>query len=269
MPNIQDSRNQATWSRRGSRRWLDACGTFTDPGERVVLDRIRERIRSQPVLDLGVGTGRTVPFFTSLTKEYVGVDYLQSMVDACRTRHPAVRVELGDARKLTFLPNKHFAVVNFSFNGIDAVSHDDRGRVLAEMRRVVRDDGVVVFSTLNLDGPAFRERPWAPEVARARHPLRRAARATRAWASMPFDLLRWARLQTHAEQGPGWAVAPLSAHHYGVMAHFTSLTRELDELSRSGLDRDVHVVENTQGASVDPHARTAGPAWFHVIARKR
>jgi SAM-dependent methyltransferase len=269
MPTIQDTRNQATWSRRSSRRWLAAGGTFTDPGERAVFDRIREHVRGGSVLDLGVGTGRTVPLFTALTKDYVGVDYLQPMVDACRARHPGVRVELGDARNLRSMPNEQFAVVNFSFNGIDAVGHEHRRQVLDEMRRVVRADGCVVFSTLNLDGPAFRERPWAPEVAPARNPLRRAARATRAWATMPLDVVRWARLQPHVEQGSGWAVAPLSAHHYGVMAHFTSLARQLTELSQAGLDRDVLVVENTVGARVEPHADTSESAWFHVMARKR
>lgn len=266
---IQDARNQSTWSKRSSRRWLDSCGAFTDPGERVLFERLQDHARGRPVLDLGVGTGRTVSMFTSLTHDYLGIDYLPGMVEACRARHPHVRVELGDARNLVTVPNKQFAVVSFSFNGIDAVGHDDRQRVLDEMRRVLRDDGVVAFSTLNLDGPAFRERPWAPGVAPARNPLRIAYRATRAWAAVPFDLVRWARLKPHVRRGPGWAVAPLSAHHYGVLAHFTTLARQLTELARAGLDRDVMVFESTAGHGVDAHDDTSQSAWFHVLARKR
>ena len=269
MTSIQDARNQSTWSRHSSHRWLDACGAYTDPGERVVYDMLRERAGGRAVLDLGVGTGRTVPLLSSLTNDYLGVDYLPAMVEACRDRHPGARIELGDARNLAHIPSKRFGVVSFSFNGIDAGGHDDRQRVLAEMRRILCVDGLVAFSTLNLDGPAFRERPWIPGVAPARNPLRIAARATKAWAAMPFDLLRWARLHNHRESGEGWAIAPLSAHHYGVLAHFTSLQRQLGELTRAGLDRDVVVLESTHGHRVDRAHDTSASSWFHLVAGKR
>ena len=264
----QDSLNQSTWKRASSQRWLDGLRSFTDPGERAAIELVRERAAGAPILDLGVGTGRTIPLLSPLGSEYLGVDYLASMVAACRARHPGVRVELGDARDLR-APSAHYGLVFFGFNGIDAVDHDGRARVLAEMRRVVRDDGAVVFSTLNRDGPAFRERPWTLRVARARHPVLVAARTARALAAMPLDLARWSRLRPHAVHGSGWAIAPLSAHHYGVLAHFTTLSRLLDELAEAGLDRDVVVLDDARGAPVTPGQGTTNVAWFHVVARPR
>ena len=72
----------------------------TDAGERVAIAAIREEVRGKPILDLGVGTGRTIPLFAPLTHDYRGIDYLQAMVDECRARYPAARVDLGDARDL-------------------------------------------------------------------------------------------------------------------------------------------------------------------------
>jgi SAM-dependent methyltransferase len=262
----QDARNRTTWSRASSRRWLDVASDFTDVGERVAFDAVRSAVRNTPILDLGVGTGRTIPLLEPLTDEYQGIDYLPSMVEACHRRYPKARVDLGDARALTSVPTRHFGLVSFSFNGIDAVAHGDRRRVLGEMRRVMRDDGVVLFSTLNLHGPAFRERPWHPPVLRAPSRLTRVARTAKVWASIPFDVVRWAQLRKQQEHGPGWALAPLSAHHYGVLAHFTTLDRQLRELTQAGLGRNVVVIDNETGVTVTPGEPTSGSSWFHFIA---
>ena len=260
----QDARNRATWSRESSRRWLDVGSDFTDIGERTAFDTVRSQVLDTPILDLGVGTGRTIPLLEPLTREYRGIDYLPSMVAACHRRYPKARVELGDARDLTGVPTRHFGLVTFSFNGIDAVAHGDRRRVLSEMRRVIRDDGIVLFSTLNLHGPAFRERPWRPPVMHAPSTLTRVARTAKVWASIPFDVVRWAQLRKQEEHGAGWALAPLSAHHYGLLAHFTTLERQIRELTDAGLGRDVVVIDNETGARVTKGDRSS--AWFHFIA---
>jgi hypothetical protein len=159
--------------------------------------------------------------------------------------------------------------VHFSFNGIDAVDHLGRARVLSEMRRVVRDDGVVVFSTLNIDGPAYRERPWIPQAATNCSLPRAAARVARAWASVPLDFARWMRIRTQGDGGPGWSVAPLSAHHYGVLAHFTTIERALEELEDARLDREIVIIENERGMCVRPGEDMSRIGWFHIIARPR
>jgi SAM-dependent methyltransferase len=265
----QDALNRSTWSNRSSRKWLDATRDFTDVGERVALELVRGEVRAKPILDLGVGTGRTIPMLAPLTNEYVAVDYLSEMVETSRERFPHVRVELGDARSLDGHASGHYGLVHFSFNGIDAVDHEGRARVLSEMRRVVRDDGVAVFSTLNIEGPAHRERPWVPQAATNCSVPRAAVRALRAWASVPLDLARWMRIRNRGAEGPGWSVAPLSAHHYGVLAHFTTLERALEELEDARLDRDVIVIENEQGRCVRPGDDTSRAAWFHIVARPR
>jgi len=269
MTAAQDALNRSTWSQRSSRKWLDATRDFTDAGERVALELVRGEVRAKPILDLGVGTGRTIPMLAPLTNEYVAVDYLPEMVETCRDRFPHVSVELGDARSLDGHASAHYGLVHFSFNGIDAVDHDERARVLSEMRRVVRDDGVVLFSTLNIEGPAYRERPWVPQAATKCSLPRAAARVARAWAAVPLDFARWVRIRAHGAEGPGWSVAPLSAHHYGVLAHFTTLSRVLEELEDARLDHDVVVLENEHGKCVWAGDDLSNVSWFHIVARPR
>src|SRR5205085_820221 len=103
--------------------------------------------------------------FRPLTHDYRALDYLPGMVAATRARHPGVRVEQGDARSLKGFAADHFGLVCFSFNGIDAVPAADRHLVFREVRRVLAPGGLFFFSTLNLHGPLFRERPWQIQVS--------------------------------------------------------------------------------------------------------
>src|SRR6478735_3748230 len=69
------------------------------------------------VLDLGVGAGRTVPYLHERAAKYVGVDYSQNMVDACRLRFPDTDVRLMDASDLSAFGDGEFDAVVFSYNG--------------------------------------------------------------------------------------------------------------------------------------------------------
>ena len=63
------------------------------------------------------------------------------MVEVCRARYPAFAFRQGDATNMVSLGDASFDFVLFSFNGIDTMPHAQRLQVLAEVRRVLRDDG--------------------------------------------------------------------------------------------------------------------------------
>jgi SAM-dependent methyltransferase len=264
----QDDLNQSTWSKASSRRFLARGTAFTDAGERAAFNYVAERVRGKPILDLGVGMGRTISFLKPLTLDYRALDYLPAMVEASRRAHPDASIETGDARSLAEYPSDHFGMVAFSFNGIDAVSHADRRLVLREVRRVLAPSGVFFFSTLNLNGPSYRERPWRIRVWRTRNPARYAWRVARQVASIPVDTANWLKIRNRGERGSGYAVAPLSAHHYGVLVHYTTLKRQLEELEEEGFARDPAVFESNRGAQVSVDGEMSRIDWFHIVAAR-
>ena len=102
------------------------------------------------VLDLGVGGGRTTSCLSRVASRYVGVDYSEAMIRACRRKFPDLNFLLADASDLSAFEDASFDAVVFSYNGLDCVVPDKkRLRCLRECWRVLRPDGVLIFSSHN------------------------------------------------------------------------------------------------------------------------
>lgn len=118
-----------------------------------LLGLLRDRWPSIEMLDIGVGAGRTTAYFAELTKRYVASDFAQNMVDQASQRFagrwPHATFEQADATRLDGIADASFDLVLFSYNGIDCVDFDARQSALAEMKRVCRPGGWVVFSSHN------------------------------------------------------------------------------------------------------------------------
>jgi SAM-dependent methyltransferase len=111
------------------------------------------------VLDLGVGGGRTTPYLSGVARRYVGIDYAQEMINTCRRKFPDLEFRIVDASDLATFNAGTFDVVVFAFNGIDYLTPDKaRHRCLSEVHRVLKDDGIFIFSTHN--PRAIFVRPW-------------------------------------------------------------------------------------------------------------
>jgi ubiquinone/menaquinone biosynthesis C-methylase UbiE len=106
------------------------------------------------MLDIGVGGGRTTKYFTEIAKEYVGIDYSENMIEACRKKFQKLEkasFAVIDARNMSVYKDNYFDFVLFSHGGLDAVEHKDRTRILHEIQRVAKEEGYFCFSTSNLD----------------------------------------------------------------------------------------------------------------------
>lgn len=204
------------------------------PAEQVIYDRIRNDVRDRPILDLGVGGGRTVSPLLELSADYVGVDYVPEMVDVCQHRYPDVRFKCGDARELSDFADGSFALVVFSCCGLGMVSHDDRLRALSEIRRVLVPGGYFAFSIHNRDSPECSAGFRFPEFESTRDPLRFAVRALRFSRQTVVSWRNYMRYRHHEIRTKEYAIINDRCHDHGTMLYYITLEQQRAQLERTG-----------------------------------
>jgi SAM-dependent methyltransferase len=251
-----------------------ALDAWSDPGERAAVVAVASEVRGRPILDVGVGGGRTTTALRLLSDDYLAIDYTPEMVAVCRRNHPEAHVELGDVRDLTWLPDGRFALVVFSFNGLDAVDHEDRQRALSEMSRVLMPGGLLVYSTHNKSGPCYGATPWRPAGSPVAHTWSTTYRIGRALAGViehPFHLPRSIanrrRLLRSAVDADGWGVGPVEAHDFGLLIHYVTLAQARAEVAAAGVSLE-QAFDAERGARIRSEDDLSGVRYFHLVARK-
>ncbi|WP_029922198.1 class I SAM-dependent methyltransferase [Nevskia soli] len=264
---LMDRINRDAWRTPDSVQWFAKLEGWTDAGERAALERIAAETTGLPILDLGVGGGRTVPLLRAISSDYIAIDYTPELVAACKERFPDVDVRCGDARDLSAFADQSFALVVFSFNGIDAVNPDDRMRILREAHRVLRKDGVLLFSTHNKLGPCHGER-FQLGVYPTRNPFKLAWRLIRALARSLRTIAnyrRYSRLNLRAE---GYSIMNAAAHNHGILIHYITLERQCEQLAAVGFRPDPEIYGDLGEQFTSQRGDTSRTAWFHFLARK-
>jgi SAM-dependent methyltransferase len=228
-----------------------AEATQLQPAERELFAR---HLRpNMSILDIGVGGGRTTPYLAELSHHYVGIDYSEEMIQACRSRYPSQRFEVCDASNLTSFADKTFDAVVFSFNGIDYLGPDARSRCFSEVARVLVDDGKFIFSSHNA-----RQLALAP-VLRGVNPLRGILRIGRAGVRTLQTATRTIRAGAF-RVGEGYVRDPV----HGGLWTYTSTPRTLKpQLSVAGFE----IVDVISAGMPDPKP-TWLTGWFYYACSR-
>ena len=134
------------------------------------------------------------------------------------------------------------------------------------MARVARPRGRVLFSSLNLDGVSFDERPW-------RWPAGCAARGSATTSATQCGTpARWSgRSRTtgapgQAEDGEGWGRRPLRAHEFRFVVHFATMEETVAEARAAGLE--VVAAYADDGRELDPGAAHTDADYVHYVCRR-
>jgi SAM-dependent methyltransferase len=259
-----ESVNRDVWSSEKVLGVLAAREGFIDAGEQVLLERVTEETAERPLLDVGVGAGRTIPLLAAHGGGYVAVDYLPEMVALARELHPGVRVDQADARDFAGLASDSFGAVFFSFNGIDGIAHEDRDAVHRAALRVLAPGGLYLLSTHNLEHETAGLPPWHPRSL----DLGNGPRAMLACAyRMPRRGRSWRRLAPLRRQGEGWAVLVGSGYDFSVLWHHVTPAEAAAEVRRAGFENTVGVFASHGGPLADADDSSDSP-WLYVLARK-
>lgn len=213
--------------------------------DQAAIDAVAQQARGKPILDLGVGAGRTVPALLAISSDYLGIDYVREMVDACQRKFAGVRFSFGDARSLTDVPDASMHMVVFSCNGICMVGHEDRLKILREVHRVLEPGGVFVFSTYNRNSPEASGRFRFPDFGVSKNPARMLVRTVRFAKDLVISLWNRQRLRQHEIHAPDFAMLNDVCHNYSVMLYYLSLHTQRQQLEATGFAPDAAAFDLT------------------------
>jgi len=209
------------------------------------------------VLDVGVGTGRTAMYLAPLARDYVAIDYSPAMVNEVKARLPDLSVQLADMRDLSAFASQSFDFVLATNNVMDAVSHDDRLQTLREIRRVLRPQGVLMFSAHNR---CYRFALRGPRLKLSRNPvslLRNAVTYGRRW----INYLRFRPLCRSEET---YALLTDTGHDYACLHYY--IDRDAQEAQLRGLGFRVLDVFCVWGAALGLGDFGEASPWLMYVA---
>ncbi len=245
------------------------AGVYSDlelmAAERTVMSSMRAQLHEVEMLDLGVGSGRTAYTFSALVRRYVGLDYSPRMIARSRQllgEDERIEFILGDARDLSAVKGK-FDFVLFSFNGIDAVGHEDRLKILAEVRAVLRPDGRFLFSTHSLGGlPLDTQKPRSRYWRKSRlytlylrlASIRYRRRAETVNRGIDIDAVR----------RQGWTVIRDVAHDFELQVYYVDPEHQIQQLREVGLE--VVAIYDMRGEEIEVTQAGRDPS-LHYLCR--
>lgn len=212
-----------------------------EKAEVSALLKYQPAFAGRDVLDVGVGTGRTAIYLAPLAHHYVAMDYSPVMVEEVKSRMPDLQVHLADMRNMSAFAPGSFDFILATNNVMDAVSHADRLRTLQEMRRVLRPQGVLMFSAHNR---CYQHALRGPTLKLSRNPfslLRNVLTYGRRWAN-------YLRLRQACRQEESYALLTDTGHDYGCLHYY--IDREAQEVQLHAMGFKLLDVFNVWGLAL-------------------
>jgi ubiquinone/menaquinone biosynthesis C-methylase UbiE len=231
--------------------------------EQQILDDLGGTLKDKPVLDIGIGPGRTIPFLHALTEQYVGLDYSPNMLELARREYPQLALLLCDARRLSFGPDS-FDAVFFCWNAIDDAAHDERLAILREIHRVLKTGGHFVFSAHNLEAPRKSAYEYSGLVV-SPNPLAAIAQNAsrlRRYVFIIINHLRNRAREVHEEQ---YSIINDQSHGFRLLTYYITRENQVRQLAEMGFDR-IQILDQ-RGAYISA-SDACEDGWVYYVARK-
>lgn len=228
--------------------------------EVMILVKYRDDILDKRVLDIGCGAGRTTPLLQILSSDYTGLDYSYDMIESCKKKYETLHFIHGDVRNMDALENETYDFVLFSFNGLDSIYHEDRLRGLQEIHRVLKQDGLFVFSSHNRN---YRNAIPRPRMAYSLTPCIQVKNIMDFFKSI-YNYSRNKKKQRFENE---YSIINDVAHNYALLIYYIDKKSQISQIEEAGFEfvemYDVH------GNMLNINSGDSDSAWIYYVARKK
>jgi ubiquinone/menaquinone biosynthesis C-methylase UbiE len=230
-----------------------------EPPEVLIYFKYRDEIAGKRVLDVGCGAGRTAVFLSRWTERYTAVDYSSMMLERARRWLPGVRFIQCDARDMSIFSQGEFDVVSFANNGLDSLVHEDRLRVMSEIRRVLVPGGLFLFSSHNRDHKDARLQPTLRFTADPLQLARRIVKFHRCTRNHH-------RNGAYERDEKDYAIINDRSHNYSLITYYMSIKDQVAQLRAAGFEP--LEVYNLDGKELPLDGVDTGSGWLNYVARR-
>jgi ubiquinone/menaquinone biosynthesis C-methylase UbiE len=274
-PGKQEDSNRRAYNNSEVAEYYASLNYLT-PCEKLLFDQYLKTEMS--ILDLGVGGGRTTSYLSAIAARYVGVDCADEMIVNCRKKFPQLEFQVADAADLSRFSSSSFDAVLMAFNGMDyLVPAETRLRGLAEIHRVLKPEGVLLFSSHNPRAVLVRP-SWNRKKIEA---IAQGIAGTRKWMLGPATMLlvstrvvgAWLRATTESVvrlllrvprrafwNGDGYMVDPA---HGGLLTHYAVPRRVIAEVAEQGFR-----ILQLAGDDYPLHGGVYVTDWYYYVFQK-
>ena len=206
------------------------------------------------ILDIGVGGGRTIPYLTSITDQYVGIDYAENMIRLCKTKFPDLEFLVADASDMFTFSDGSFDAIVFSYNGMDYLyPQEKRLRCLLECFRLLKNQGIFIFSVHNAKSIIFR-----PDLEGLNWSRVACWLLYSIYQSIRFIIQKGTNLAFW--RGDGYIVDPV---HGGLLTHVSTPEHVTSELTRC----EFNLVTIVGSDYPRRNLRYATPWYYYVFVK--
>ena len=252
----QIAENQKAYGRADVVEYFQGFGELFET-EKVLFEKITPKIRKAKLLDIGIGGGRTTKYLLDMSSDYTGVDYVKQFVDDAAKKFPDANILWADAKDLTTFEDRSFDFVLFSFNGLDCISHEDRLQALREINRVLKTDGIFMFSSHNRDYKHFNKLPWQQKIQFNPTYLKY-------FLYCLYHLPTHLRMKKYEIFSDEYALVNDGDHRFSMLLYYISIDKQIAQLNANGF---VNVeAYNVKGEMVDSD-RTSH--WIYYLGTKK
>ncbi|VAW92757.1 hypothetical protein MNBD_GAMMA23-339 [hydrothermal vent metagenome] len=226
--------------------------------EIAILVKYKDAFYGKKILDIGCGAGRTSFHFRNFTTDYTAVDYSEEMIQLCKKKYPELPFHTCDARNLSRFDDDSFDFIIFSYNGIDYITNEDRLTVLNEVKRVLKSNGLFVFSTHNLN---FTKIITKPTFETSLNPLRLLQN------TMEFIRQKKNNNKLKSEQikERDYSILNDSGDAFSLLTYY--ITKEKQTIQLNNLGFKTLSIFDMEGKEVGNNANDSSNCWLYFVTQ--
>ncbi len=149
--------------------------------------------------------------------------------------------------------------IMFSFNGLDSINHTDRLQGLREIYRVLKSDGLFVFSSHNRN---HRYAISHPNMKLSMTP----GRQIKNFKNFIKSMCNYLRNKSSQQFMQEYAIINDVAHNYAMLTYYIDKLNQVSQLEAIGFE--TIEMYDTLGNILDSDSDDKESAWIYYVARK-